>query len=43
MVRRPTGSRRALAEPDERTLLILAAPVFRKRFGHVWPTDPAEA
>ena len=32
-----------LAEPDERTLLILAAPVFRMRFGAYWPSDPIDA
>jgi len=28
-----------LADPDDRTLLTLAAPVFRTRFGQVWPMD----
>ena len=31
-----------LAEPDERTLLILAGPVFRVRYGAQWPMDAVE-
>jgi hypothetical protein len=32
----------SLAEPDERMHLMLSPPVFRSRFGNVWPVDPAE-
>ena len=28
-----------LSEPEERTLLLLAGPVFRARFGAQWPVD----
>jgi hypothetical protein len=28
-----------LAEPDERSLIMLANPVFRIRFGEHWPVD----
>jgi hypothetical protein len=28
-----------LAEPDERSLLMLATNVFRARFGNQWPVD----
>jgi hypothetical protein len=31
-----------LAEPDERTMLILASSVFRVRFGRQWPVDVDE-
>jgi hypothetical protein len=31
-----------LTDPEERTLLMLAAPVFRTRFGHQWPVDVEE-
>jgi len=32
-----------LAEPEERSTLILATPVFRKRFGAHWPADPTDS
>jgi len=31
-----------LAEPDERTLILLASKVFRLRFGHQWTVDSDE-
>lgn len=36
------GSSVGLAEPEERTLILLAGPVFRVRFGHQWPVDTDE-
>ncbi len=33
------GSSVGLAEPEERTLILLAGPVFQTRFGHQWPVD----
>jgi hypothetical protein len=32
-----------LADPDDRTLAILASAVFRARFGDVWPVDVEES
>jgi hypothetical protein len=32
----------SLSEPDERMHLILSPPVFRARFGDVWPMDAEE-
>jgi hypothetical protein len=32
----------SLREPDERMHLMLSPPVFRARFGHVWPMDAEE-
>jgi hypothetical protein len=32
-----------LAEADERTLLLLATPVFRVRYGQQWAVDPLDA
>jgi len=37
-----SGDTARLSEPDERTLLLLAGPVFRVRFGGQWPCDPIE-
>jgi hypothetical protein len=37
-----SGDTARLSEPDERTLLLLAGPVFRVRFGAQWPCDPVE-
>ena len=37
-----SGDIAQLSEPDERTLLLLAGPVFRTRFGAHWPCDPVE-
>jgi hypothetical protein len=34
------GDRARLADADERTLILLATPVFRLRFGDQWPVDP---
>jgi hypothetical protein len=31
-----------LAEPDERSLIMLATKVFRIRFGEYWPADADE-
>lgn len=39
---RRNGEIITLAEPDERLLLILAAPVFRVRFAGAWPMDAAD-
>jgi hypothetical protein len=36
------GSSVGLAEPEERTLILLAGPVFQTRFGHQWPVDEDE-
>ena len=31
-----------LPEPDERSLIMMAAPIFRARFGAYWPVDVEE-
>jgi hypothetical protein len=31
-----------LADHDARTMILLAKPIFRTRFGHLWPMDPVE-
>lgn len=38
-----SGDTARLAESDERTLILLAGPVFRTRFGGQWPCDPIDA
>lgn len=40
---RSDGDTVRLAEPDERTLILLAGQVFRVRFGASWPCDPLDA
>jgi hypothetical protein len=37
-----TGDGARLAEPDERSTLLLAQNVFRTRFATQWPCDPVE-
>ena len=39
---RRDGDAMSLAEPDERTLLLLASSVFRVRHASHWPVDPIE-
>jgi hypothetical protein len=36
------GTTVSLAQPERRTLILLAGPVFRQRFAEAWPMQPAE-